>query len=159
LNSEKIRLLHDATRLILSNLSLIEENPLQVYCGALVNSPDTSIVRKTFKDQIPSWISTTPNQQKKWSPVLQTIGPGGYGSAATFSWDEKYIAFSYGHTVYVSDSMHGAIVRKFILLLERSKINTVTDLAFSPDNSLLASALSAVVAADLPLILLKLSEP
>jgi hypothetical protein len=49
---------HDAIRVFRQCRPAIEAAPLQVYCSALVFSPENSLVGKNFKQEMPRWIST-----------------------------------------------------------------------------------------------------
>lgn len=52
----------DAHRFLLSNRSIIEKAPLQIYSSALVFSPTESVVRKKFgRTHIPDWIKLHPS--------------------------------------------------------------------------------------------------
>jgi len=57
----------------MSNRSIIEQAPLQVYCSALVFAPEKSIVRETFERYIPSWIQGKPRVEIYWNAMLQTL--------------------------------------------------------------------------------------
>ncbi|CEL08493.1 hypothetical protein ASPCAL11642 [Aspergillus calidoustus] len=67
--------LYDAKRFLLYNFSAIEKAPLQAYSSALIFSPKNSLIRKTFKDCVPNWITQLPNVTKNWSALEQTFEP------------------------------------------------------------------------------------
>ena len=58
---------HDAKRFVLYNRAVIELAPLQAYCLALIFAPEQSIIRRQFKNHIPSWICKKPRVQAKWN--------------------------------------------------------------------------------------------
>ncbi|KAG9234444.1 NACHT domain-containing protein [Amylocarpus encephaloides] len=80
--------IHDARRFAISNRSIIEQAPLQVYCSALVFAPENSIVRKTFEKRIPSWIHIRPRVETHWNAMLQVLeGHTAWVSSVAFSSD------------------------------------------------------------------------
>lgn len=50
-------LMRDAKRFTFQHSGIIEEAPLQVYCSALLFSPEQSIIRQIYSSQIPNWIT------------------------------------------------------------------------------------------------------
>ena len=65
--------LHDAKRFILSYRSIVDSSPLQLYSSALIFAPEESIIRNTFQNYIPGWISQQPKVDLDWNAVLQTL--------------------------------------------------------------------------------------
>src|ERR1700722_5792882 len=90
-------MIRDAHRFVLSNRSIIEEAPLQLYCSALVFAPKMSIVRKQFEGEIPGWFRRLPRLQEDWGSVLQTLeGHTGFVNGVAFSPDGSKLASASG---------------------------------------------------------------
>jgi hypothetical protein len=83
---------YDAKRFLLSFSSIIEEAPLQLYSSAIVFSPEASIIRSLYRNQVPKWIVRIPNISDDWSPHLQTLGHPDLVTAIVFSPDGRLIA-------------------------------------------------------------------
>lgn len=84
-------LVKDARKFILLNRVGIEEAPLQTYASALVFSPSESLIRKCYMDQIPTWLTTVPAVERKWSACFQTLETF-FMPIIAFSPDGKYLA-------------------------------------------------------------------
>jgi hypothetical protein len=67
------KFVQDAIRVFRQCRAAVEEVPLQVYCSALIFSPEESLVRQTFKQEILQWISPLPRISNNWNPCLQTL--------------------------------------------------------------------------------------
>ncbi|KIX02800.1 uncharacterized protein Z518_08743 [Rhinocladiella mackenziei CBS 650.93] len=84
---------HDAIRVFRQCRTAVEEAPLQVYCSALIFSPEESLVRQTFKQEIPQWISSLPRILYNWNPCLQTLeGHENWVNSVVFSPDGRQLA-------------------------------------------------------------------
>ncbi|PVH70823.1 NACHT-domain-containing protein [Cadophora sp. DSE1049] len=135
----------DAKRFALYNRSVIEQTPLQIYCSALVFSPEKSIVRVTFENYIPPWIQRKPKVQTQWSALLQTLeGHSSWVLSVAFSPDGKQIVSgSDDNTVRLWDATTGAALQTLKghsttgAPLQTLKGHSVTSVAFSPDGKLL----------------------
>ncbi|KAG9234358.1 hypothetical protein BJ875DRAFT_401290 [Amylocarpus encephaloides] len=119
--------LHDAKRFILNCLSIVDSSPLQLYSAALVFAPRKSVVRNTFLNYMPDWISQQPDVESSWDAVLQTLeGHSGFVMSVAFSHDSKLLA-SASDDKTVKQTLEG-------------HSQGVMSVAFSHDSKLLASA-------------------
>lgn len=83
----------DANRFTLSNRSILEEAPLQVYAAALVLSPKESLIRKCYRDHFPTWLIRVPDVEDELGSTLQILeGRTAIVAALAFSPDDKYLA-------------------------------------------------------------------
>ena len=123
--------IQDASRFAVSNRSIIEQAPLQVYCSALVFAPEKSIIRETFEGCIPSWIQRKPRVEIYWNAMLQTLeGHTDEVTSVAFSPDGKQIVSgSWDETVRRWDAATG----QQLLPAFEGHTDGVTSVAFSPD--------------------------
>jgi WD40 repeat protein len=85
-------------------------SPLQLYSSALIFAPKTSIIRNTFQNCIPSWISQQPEVEAGWNAVLQTLEHSSGVNSVAFSHDSKLLASaSCDKTVKVWDAATGTL--------------------------------------------------
>ncbi|KAG4432782.1 hypothetical protein IFR05_011734 [Cadophora sp. M221] len=129
--------IYDARRFAVSYRSIIEQAPLQAYCSALIFTPETSIIRKTFEACIPSWIKRTPRVETHWNAMLQTLeGHTDYVSSVAFSPDGKQIVSgSRDQTVRRWDAATGQL----LLPVLEGHTDVVSSVAFSPDSKQIVS--------------------
>ena len=126
---------HDALRFLLSHGSIIDEAPLQVYCSAILFSPEESIIRGLYWGQVPRWIKRWPIPRLSWSPDIQILGHPGTVNSVAFSPDgRRIVSGSADGKVRLWDATTGA--EQQALAGHSSTVRTVS---FSPDGSLIAS--------------------
>src|SRR5436190_4438701 len=130
-------MIYDANRFILNGRPIIEHAPLQTYSSALIFAPQTSVIRRLFWKQVPSWIKSPPIVQRDWSSSLLSLeGHSDLVSAVAFSPDGRHLASaSYDTTLRPWAPTTGDSRGVF-----EGHSRVVNAVAFSPDGLILASA-------------------
>ena len=115
----------------------METAPLQTYNSALLFSPQTSIVKRTFSDKLPKWISNVSKIDEDWTSSLQALeGHSNDVKFVLFSPDGILLASaSRDNTARLWDPATGEA--RSTLEGHSGGVNTIV---FSPNGSLLASA-------------------
>ncbi|KAF4631555.1 hypothetical protein G7Y89_g6575 [Cudoniella acicularis] len=94
------------------------------------------IIRNTFQNCIPSWISQQPEVESDWNAVQQTLeGYSGSFNSVAFSHDSKLLAALDDDIVKIWDTGTGSLQQ----MLEGHS-SSVSSVAFSHDSKLLALA-------------------
>lgn len=128
-------LIRDAKRFAFQHSSIIEEAPLQVYCSALIFSPEQSIIRQIYNNRIPNWITPYFQRRGTWASYTQLLWHPHNPYAFAFSPNGKYLASGCEDgTVWLWDVVTGANQR---ILEGHSAL--VSSVDYSPQGQLLAS--------------------
>ncbi|KAF2621719.1 hypothetical protein BU25DRAFT_327274, partial [Macroventuria anomochaeta] len=87
----------------------IQEAPMQVYYGALVFTPERSIVRRQFRREMPKEVQVKSGLEEDWGPLLQTLeGHTDYVTNVAFSAaGDRLASASWDQTVRVWDAQTG----------------------------------------------------
>ncbi|KAK0730886.1 HET-R [Lasiosphaeris hirsuta] len=126
----------DAHRFALSYKWIIEQAPLQAYTSALLFAPASSLVKKKFKAEEPSWINIKPIVEADWNSCLQTLeGHSGSVWSVAFSPDgQRLVSGSYDDTIKIWDPTSGQCLQTL-----EGHSDSVRSVAFSPDGQRLVS--------------------
>jgi WD40 repeat protein len=125
--------LNDAIRLALVNASIYDSMPLQIYSSVLAFTPQKSIVREMFENEIPEWISLRPEAQTNWSQCLQIL-EGHSVNSVIFSHDSAFVASGGDKTIRIWRADTGECVQEL-----QGHSSEVSSVAFSHDSALVAS--------------------
>ncbi|KAM0539972.1 hypothetical protein ACHAO7_011651 [Fusarium culmorum] len=126
----------DAVRFVQAYFSVIAEAPLQIY-SCLIFAPSKSIVKRTFENAFPKWISNLPKVEENWDACLLTLeGHSDMVNSVVFSHDStKLASASEDETVRIWNAETGECEQ--VLEGHSDAVNSV---AFSHDSIKLASA-------------------
>ncbi|KAF2798827.1 hypothetical protein K505DRAFT_346348 [Melanomma pulvis-pyrius CBS 109.77] len=129
--------LYDAKRFVLRFQSVIADAPLQIYCSALVFAPETSLVRRTFADQVPQQVEMLSIREAGWDACRSTLeGHSDHVNAVAFSLDRQLVASaSRDKTIRLWEVATGTCYSTL-----EGHSEWVMAVAFSPDGQLVASA-------------------
>ncbi len=76
----------------MAHMAIIERAPLQIYCVALLFSPETCIVRRQFAQSIPASICRRPKMQPHWSANVLTLSCGSIVEYVALSLNDQLLA-------------------------------------------------------------------
>ncbi|RSL62260.1 hypothetical protein CEP53_004824 [Fusarium sp. AF-6] len=135
--SEVLSFLEDARRFVLAYRHIAAQSPLQLYSSALIFSPVNSVIRQTFAEDIPAYVTLLPKVDDDWSAALMALeGHRNMVFDAVFSPDSRLLASaSDDATVRIWEADTG----EHLQTLEGHD-SSVYSVAFSHDSKFLASA-------------------
>ncbi|KAK4079236.1 hypothetical protein Trihar35433_341 [Trichoderma harzianum] len=135
-NSQSLgMLIHDAKRFAFQHSGIIEEAPLQIYCSALIFSPEQSLIRQHYHAEIPSWIIPSFRRRNTWPRYTQALWHRQQARSLAFSPDGSYLASGCEDgTIWLWHAVTGAKQR---ILEGHGK--SITSISFSPTEELIAS--------------------
>ncbi|KAG8664912.1 uncharacterized protein FPOAC1_012889 [Fusarium poae] len=125
----------DAERFVQAYFSVAAETPLQIYC-CLAFVPRKSVVRRTFENFIPKWISNLPKVEENWDACLLTLeGHSSWVRSVVFSHDSKKVASgSDDETIRIWDAETGECEREL-----KGHSSYIRSVVFSHDSKKVAS--------------------
>ncbi|KAI0857364.1 quinon protein alcohol dehydrogenase-like superfamily [Xylaria cubensis] len=129
--------LDDVLRFMLTNMHIMRTAPLQIYSSALVFAPAESIVRLTFQNDIPKYITQLPLTEPRWNACLHTLeGHNSWVFDVAFSSDGTLIAsVSLDRTIRIFSTNTGAPKQ---VIIQQPYLKSVS-IALSPDGTRLVS--------------------
>ncbi|KAL2847067.1 hypothetical protein BJX68DRAFT_276940 [Aspergillus pseudodeflectus] len=128
----------DAHRFILKFLDVVDTAPLQLYSSGLIFAPQRSLIRTTFKRELPGWLFRSPRVDEEWISELRTLeGHFDRVQSVSFSPDGHLLLLASGsndHTVKLWDPVAGVLKHTL-----EGHAGSVSSVAFSPCGDLIAS--------------------
>ncbi|KAF2230083.1 hypothetical protein EV356DRAFT_454615, partial [Viridothelium virens] len=137
-NARYIEFLYDAKRFTQVNRLILDIAPLQIYSSSLILAPRMSMIKDTFRAQIPAWIRHSPEVERDWSAHVQTLeGHRGGVSSVRFSLDGmQLVSASYDGNLRRWDASSGRLLQT----CEGVDHGLVTSATFSPNGDQIACA-------------------
>ncbi|KAI0479835.1 putative WD-repeat protein [Xylaria cf. heliscus] len=139
--------LHDVLCFMRANMVIMRTAPLQIWSSALVFAPKESIVRQTYRNDIPRYISSLPQTQTSWDTYLFTFDVGHINI--------RDVNFSPDGTL-IASALHGRIIRIYSTATGYWKHELIQhwnkefcSAAFSPDGTQLVSVSRATEGSDI----------
>ncbi|KAL4940491.1 hypothetical protein BDV06DRAFT_224064 [Aspergillus oleicola] len=127
----------DAYQFTLYNMSRAQDTPLQIYFSGLTFTPQRSVIRSMFSDEIPTWLKNPDNLDEQWSPCLHMLeGHMEPVVSVIFSSDTHLVVSgSEDHTIRVWDTATGACLQ-----ILKGHEALISHIAISPDSAHIASS-------------------
>ncbi|KAL5002744.1 hypothetical protein BDV10DRAFT_180967 [Aspergillus recurvatus] len=127
----------DAYQFTLYNMSCAQDTPLQIYFSGLTFTPQRSVIRSMFRDEIPTWLKNPDNLDEQWSPCLHVLeGHMKPVVSVIFSPDTRLvISGSEDNTIRVWDTATGACLQ-----ILKGHEASISHIAVSPDSAHIASS-------------------
>ncbi|TQN68534.1 Vegetative incompatibility protein HET-E-1 [Colletotrichum shisoi] len=137
-SSELHRLVSDAVQFLRYHRARVEKAPLQTYCSALIFSPESSIIRKLFQDDLLEWVLTKRFVKDVWDSCELTLMDNMYDiTSVVFSHDGSMLASTSDvGGVKLWDTVTGKCLVTWDY--ERFQAHSVD---FAPDGATIAAAL------------------
>ncbi|KAM0426326.1 hypothetical protein ACHAPT_008366 [Fusarium lateritium] len=126
--------LQDVKRFLLFHSQTIQDAPLQTYCSAILFSPQASIARRLYSNEVPRWIQQQSMASRGWSRSLRVfeVGFSIWAVALSSSGGHAAIYGGPGHFVEIVDL--GSNTQRVIRRLYDWDLGS---LSFSPDDQTL----------------------
>ena len=98
----------DALRFILSSIN-VQRYPLQVYASVLYFSPTSSLIRKAFKSDMPSWLESKHGAEREWSRNAITLKLWNSARSFALSPDGQKLVIEGGPSSQIRNSVTGVL--------------------------------------------------
>ncbi|KAL4876902.1 hypothetical protein BJY04DRAFT_222578 [Aspergillus karnatakaensis] len=118
---------------------IISLSPLQVYHSALVFTPQESVVRQEFGNQIPDDFVVLPEAERDWGALMQTSqGPASPVMTLEYTLDGRLLALS-GHLSGDTIQLWDVEEAESVQVLDRSGDGSISFYAISPNGEMVVA--------------------